>query len=121
MGAVEVKEKIWANSAAQLKLTYLPDPASRGALLPGLPGLGADEIAEPTPAKIVNKVPFHGAWPDASPFRLRLAAIPMGAVPAKPKWDDVERVLTLTTRIGSAAATLVATRLQAIDRVLGWI
>jgi hypothetical protein len=93
-GATEVQPSIWVQPAAQFILTYLPDPASRGALLLNVPGLAPNEIIEPG-AKIVNKVPFGDAWPDRRPFRIRLVGIARGTAPAEPLWNAAERVLTL--------------------------
>ncbi|HEX8355476.1 MAG TPA: hypothetical protein VF611_21390 [Pyrinomonadaceae bacterium] len=93
-GAVEAN-RVWVQPAAQYVATYLPDPSSKGALLLGLPGLTADEVVEPAPPVFVNKIPFGGAWPDPLPFRIRLVAIPAGAVPAEPDWRDAERVLVV--------------------------
>ncbi len=87
--AVEVKKDVWVNAANQFTVSYLPDPASRGTLLMGLPGMtNDDEIVEPTATKRVNKIPFDGTWPNPLPFRLRLVAIPDGQAPAEPKWED---------------------------------
>lgn len=87
--AFQAKKDIWVNAADQFTVTYLPDPASRGTLLMGLPGLANDDdIVEPTAAKRVNKIPFDGTWPNPQPFRLRLVAIPDGDIPAEPRWED---------------------------------
>lgn len=98
-GATEVKKDIWVHAAEQFKVTYLPDPSSRGALLMGLPGMANDdEIIEPiAPKNVGNKIAFDGPWPDPLPFRLRLVAIPAGAIPAQPKWENAagERVLVV--------------------------
>lgn len=98
-GATEVKKDIWVHAPEQFKVTYLPDPSSRGALLMGLPGMANDdEIIEPTaPKNVGNKIAFDGPWPDPLPFRLRLVAIPDGAIPAQPKWENAanERVLVV--------------------------
>jgi hypothetical protein len=93
-GAIETN-KVWVQPVAQYTVKYLPDPSSKGALLLGLPGLAPEEVVEPVPPSIVNKIPFGGAWPDPLPFRVRLVAIPAGAVPAKPVWNDAERVLVV--------------------------
>lgn len=96
-GATEAKKDIWVHATEQFKVTYLPDPTSRGALLMGLPGMANDdEIIEPiAPQNVGNKIAFDGPWPDPLPFRLRLRAIPEGATPAQPKWENAanERVL----------------------------
>jgi len=90
-------ELIWIFPGENYQLTYLPDPASRGALLLGLPGLNPDEIVEPPPASPtpVNKIPFGGSWPELEPFRLRLAPIADGTAPVRPQWDSANRVLTV--------------------------
>lgn len=93
--ATEVKKDVWVHPAPQFKVKYLPDPSSRGALVLGLPGLLPEEIIEPTAVKIVNKIPFDGAWPDPKPFRLRLVAIAAGVAPAEPQWNSVDRVLVV--------------------------
>ena len=97
-GATEVKKDIWVHTGEKFKVTYLPDPSSRGALLMGLPGMANDdEILEPTaPTNVGNKIEFDGPWPDPLPFRLRLVAI-AGAVSAQPKWENAagERVLVV--------------------------
>ena len=93
--ATEVKKDVWVHPAPQFKVQYLPDPSSRGALVLGLPGLLPEEIIEPTAVKIVNKIPFAGAWPDPKPFRLRLVAVAAGVVPAEPQWNSVDRVLVV--------------------------
>lgn len=73
-----------------LMLPYLPDPFSRGTAFLGLPHLtGAGPLAsDPGAVKVqlqslnpneqnqkfsVLKVQFDGAWPDATPFRIRIA------------------------------------------------
>lgn len=95
------KSDPWVYAGTQFKIAYLPDPSSKGVLLLGLPGLNPEEIVEPTALKRVNKIPFDDPWPDPLPFRIRLVAIPDGAVPgvpAEPKWEDgpgeAQRVLT---------------------------
>ena len=47
----------------QLTIPYLPDPSAPGAAFATLPG---------APANSVFQVPFTGAWPDTTPFRLVL-------------------------------------------------
>ncbi|HEV7475097.1 MAG TPA: hypothetical protein VGN90_13675 [Pyrinomonadaceae bacterium] len=73
-----------------LLLPYLPDPFARGTAFFGLPHTsGAGPLAsDPGAVKVqlpslspnelgqkfsVLKVPFDGAWPDAAPFRIRIA------------------------------------------------
>jgi hypothetical protein len=112
--AIEVKDKTWANSAEQFVLTYLPDPAARGVVLLGLPGLAPEEIVEPG-VKIVNKIPFDGAWPDPLPFRLKLKAIAAGVAPAEPQWDGVKRVLTVELPEAEKAVVRVNSYLNADD------
>ena len=90
--------KVWVQAAKQFPLPYLPDPASRGAVLFGLSGAPGEVIVEPG-AKIVNKIPFDDPltadlWPDRLPFRLRLVAVPRGTPPSEPKWT-ADRVLTV--------------------------
>lgn len=113
-GAVETN-KVWVQPAAQYKLTYLPDPPSKGALLLGLPGLAAGEIVEPVPPDFVNKIPFGGAWPDHLPFRVRLVAIPAGAVPARPVWNDAERVLVVELPEAEKQTIRLSSYLEADD------
>jgi len=113
--ATEVKKDIWVHAGAQFKVKYLPDPSSRGALLLGLPGLPPEEIIEPTPAKIVNKIPFAGAWPDPKPFRLRLVAIPAGTAPAQPKWNNVDRVLVVEIAEAEKAVVRLNSYLESDD------
>lgn len=109
----------WVHAGAQYVVTYLPDPSSRGALLLGLPGLDPEEVVEPTAAKRVNKIPFDAAWPDPLPFRLRLVAIPAGAVPAEPKWEDgggeAQRVLTVELPESERKVVRVSSYLGADD------
>jgi len=88
-----------------LMLPYLPDPFARGAAFLGLPRitgsgpLGSDPGAvkvqlatlnpnEPNQKFSVLKVPFDGAWPDATPFRIRIVE---GS--GNPVWKD--HVLTV--------------------------
>ncbi len=47
----------------QLTIPYLPDPCAPGAAFASLPGAPADSVFP---------VPFTGAWPDTTPFRLVL-------------------------------------------------
>lgn len=113
-GAVET-QKVWVQPAAQYKVTYLPDPSSKGALLLGLPGLAPEEVVEPVPPDFVNKIPFGAAWPDPPPFRIRLVAIPEGAVPAKPAWNDAERVLTVELAEAEKQSFRLSSYLEADD------
>ncbi|HEX2099225.1 MAG TPA: hypothetical protein VHF69_01095, partial [Candidatus Synoicihabitans sp.] len=79
---------------AQLTVPYLPDPYAAGVAFVGLSGWPAGEpfIIE-----------FDGDWPDVRPFRLRLVERPgvlsqcsqVFADAGEPKWDPVERVLTV--------------------------
>ncbi|HKO63473.1 MAG TPA: hypothetical protein VJV03_20075, partial [Pyrinomonadaceae bacterium] len=112
--AIEVKDKIWAHPDEQFEVTYLPDPSARGVVLLGLPGLPPEEIVEPG-VKIVNKIPFDGAWPDPLPFRLRLVAIAATAAPAEPLWDNVNRVLTVELPEAQKAVVRVNSYLHGDD------
>ena len=126
--AVEIKKDIWINAGDRLTVPYLPDPASRGTLLMGLPGMANDdEIVEPTAAKRVNKIPFDGTWPNPLPFRIRLVAIPDGTAPAEPKWEDTPgdpRVLIVELAESQKKVIRVSSYLEAedLDRqgVLQW-
>ena len=113
-GAVETKQ-VWVQPAAQYNLTYLPDPSSKGALLLGLPGLAPEEVVEPVPPDFANKIPFGGAWPDPLPFRVRLVAIPAGAVPAQPVWNDAERVLVVELAEAEKQTFRLSSYLEADD------
>ena len=118
-GATEVKKDIWVHAAEQFKVTYLPDPSSRGALLMGLPGMANDdEIIEPTaPKNVGNKIAFDGSWPDPLPFRLRLVAIPDGAIPAQPKWENTagERVLVVQLQPSGKKVVHVSSYMKSDD------
>lgn len=122
--ATEVKKDIWVHAGQQFTVKYLPDPSSRGTLLLGLPGLLPEEIIEPTLAKIVNKIPFAGAWPDPQPFRLRLVAIPAGIAPAEPHWNKVDRILVVELAEAEKAVVRMSSYLENddLDRqgVLQW-
>lgn len=67
---------------ATLLLPYLPDPIGRGAALRNLPGAaaaatpGLETIEDPGLELNVLRVPFDLQWPQALPFRLRLAERP---------------------------------------------
>ncbi len=107
---------IWFYPNQTFLLTYLPDPAARGALLLGLPGVtGADTIIEPTGPTVVNKIPFSGSWPDRLPFRIRLVAIGAGAVPDLPKWDAGERLLTVQLPKAQKAVVRISSYLHGDD------
>jgi hypothetical protein len=97
----------------KLLLPYLPDPIARGAALLGLPKVtatgsiagGLEKAKVSTgfgPDQYVVKVPFDGDWPDARPFRIRLAE-----GDAEPEWkggDD--RVLVVSLPKGRMAHIL---------------
>jgi len=106
-----------------LMLPYLPDPIARGAALHRLPDLSAAgtpelvKVIEPALGLSVLKVPFALNWPDARPFRLRLAERPQ-SVRGKPcsewneifansedppDWDPEARVLTVYLAKGEVA------------------
>ena len=105
---------VWTHPGEQFVVTYLPDPSARGVVLLGLPGLLSDEIVEPG-VKVVNKVPFDGAWPDPKPFRLKLVAIAAGVAPAEPQWDTVKRVLTVQLPESGKAVVRVNSYLNGDD------
>lgn len=85
----------WLQAGDTHEVAYLPDPAARGVLLLGLPGMSSfEEVIEPVGAP-VNKIPFGGAWPDPTPFRLRLEGIPRAQLPNPPAWDGTARLLTV--------------------------
>lgn len=119
-----LKSDPWIHAGSQFTVTYLPDPSARGALLLGLPGLDPEEIIEPTATKLVNKIPFNDPpfgdpWPDPLPFRIRLVAIPAGAVPAEPKWDngpgEDQRVLTFELPAAGQKVVRLSSYLKAED------
>jgi hypothetical protein len=126
--AVEVKKDVWVNAGNQFTVSYLPDPASRGTLLMGLPGLANDdEIVEPTAVKRVNKIPFDGTWPNPLPFRLRLVAIGKDAPSAEPRWEDTPgdpRVLVVELAESEKKVVRISSYLAAEDMdrqgVLQW-
>jgi len=89
------EQPLWLQTNKEYILSYLPDPLARGVLLLGLPGMANfEQIIEPD-GGVVNKIPFEGAWPDLTPFRLHLTGIGKNIVPAQPAWDAVNRVLTV--------------------------
>lgn len=67
--------------AQKLDLPYLADPAALGANMTGLPGTSASRVVEFYP---------QGTWPEAKPFRLKLAE-----GNSSPQWDASARVLTV--------------------------
>jgi hypothetical protein len=71
-------DTVWVRDTDEFEVPYLPDPAARGALLLGLPGLGTDEVG------VVNKIAYGNSWPGLKSFRLRLVRIPAGQAPAAP-------------------------------------
>jgi hypothetical protein len=98
----------------QLRLPYLPDPLSRGAVLFGLPGLATGQSALLAPSGTLTigpsllpqtalttvtsntQIDFGADWPERLPFRLQLAEPPNPNGPsAAPVWDPQGRVLTV--------------------------
>ncbi len=102
----------------QLLLPYLPDPMARGAAFQDLPGAGSPGGGVPGLKQVVYPglnlnvllVPFDSTWPEAAPFRIRIAERPgrmIGdnceetfddantAQPGAPAWDPVNRILTV--------------------------
>lgn len=79
-GAVKdpTHETIWLRDTDEFEVPYLPDPAARGALLLGLPGLGENEVS------VLNKIAYSKSWPGLMSFRLRLVRISAGQAPAPP-------------------------------------
>ena len=67
--------------AETLALPYLPDPLALGITFAGLPGT--------TAAKVIDLYP-QTKWPDARPFRLKIAD---GT--GQPQWDSATRVFTV--------------------------
>jgi hypothetical protein len=95
-----------------LQLPYLPDPISQGTSLSDLPGLsssatsGLVKIIDPTLGLNILKIPFDLEWPDSKPFRIRIEERPgqmteasceetFQHIEAPPKWDQVNRILTV--------------------------
>ncbi|MGD8968913.1 MAG: hypothetical protein PVI07_15515, partial [Anaerolineae bacterium] len=101
-----------------LRIPYLPDPIARGAALHRLPDLsaagtnGPEKVIDPALGLSVLKVPFElfdPSWPDARPFRIRIAERPQTTTGDKcsawaegfanpadpPDWDPDGRVLTV--------------------------
>ena len=88
-------QPMWLQTNKDYVLSYLPDPLARGVLLLGLPGMANfEEIIEPD-GQIVNKIPFEGNWPDATPFRLHLFGIEKDTPANPPAWDAANKVLTV--------------------------
>lgn len=97
---------------AQLLLPYLPDPIARGVVLQEVPGMTAsgtpalEKVIDPVLGLDLLKVPFELKWPEAFPFRIRLAERP-GTMEARqcdqsfenldepPSWDANQRLLTI--------------------------
>jgi hypothetical protein len=76
----------------KLEVPYLPDPMADGALLMNLPGLPFEAVQVGR-----NRIPFTGAWPEVTSFRLKLVGIDAGQTPAPPALTETaaERVLTV--------------------------
>jgi len=115
----------WLQTRGQFEVAYLPDPAARGVLLLGLPGLAAfDAIVEPG-GGLANKLPFDGVWPNLLPVRLRLVGREAGAAPAPPSWDAGTRALTVQLPQGETAAVRISSYFHAGDldnmAVWGWL
>jgi hypothetical protein len=110
--------------SAQLVLPYLPDPLARGAALRDLPGAadqtdggvtGGNLVYAPVPGAeqrpgSVTHIPFDGAWPDRTPFRLHLCE---GDEP--PAWDAASRVLTVSLPKAGTAEVPLSCYLHADD------
>jgi len=67
--------------AEEIELPYFPDPWAKGVVVRGLPGVPADKPM---------RIEFKGEWPQARPFRIRVAE---GDRPAA--WDESARVLAV--------------------------
>ena len=108
----------------QLAVPYFPDPLARGAALTNLPQ--ADEnsdgtvtagvlsyaegsAVDPRPGSVTH-VPFAGAWPDRTAFRIRLAE---GQGP--PTWDGQDRVLVVSLPKGQTAQTALSCYVNPAD------
>ena len=114
----------WLQTGDSFDIPYLPDPYARGVLLLGLPGMASfEQIIEPD-GLIVNKIPFHGAWPDPKPFRLRLVGIAAGGMPAQPAWDATDRLLTVQLPQGETVQVRISSYFNLEDlenqAVWGW-
>lgn len=95
---------------------YLPDPLARGVLLLGLPGMaGFEQVIEPSSGKIVNKIPFEGAWPNPKPFRLRLQGLKEDQQLFEPNWDGAKRILTVGARQGETYEVRISSYFEAAD------
>jgi hypothetical protein len=96
----------------QLQLPYLPDPLGRGAALRDLPGHqaggtpGLQSIIDPSLKLDILQAPFELNWPNALPFRMRIAERPGKVNPGEchvtfenaadpPHWDAGQRLLTV--------------------------
>src|SRR5262249_17812089 len=110
---------------AQLQLTYLPDPVSRGASLFDLPGAPPNTlatldasgglVARPLVVPIqgrssLTQIDFGPAdlWPNMSPLRLQLREDGSASgTPTPPAWDTQQRVLSISLpQAGKAIAKL---------------
>lgn len=107
----------WVNRVdATLPTPYLPDPVVAGTALRGLPGLVDHVDGDPLVVRHVRQgddpmatwpllqVPYAGAWPDRTGFRIRVAERTPAHV--RPTWDRAERLLTLFLPPGEKFAVL---------------
>lgn len=107
-----------------LPIPYFPDPLARGAALTDLPQTAPNSAGTVTSGALtyaagsavdprsesVTHVPFSGAWPAFTAFRIRLAE-----GQGLPGWDRTDQVLTVSLAKGQTAQTALSSYAHPAD------